>query len=111
MLVFVFLILSLPVFAEEFDEDWVLFGIEGEKLFNLCSGALALLLFVLTAVAYSRTRNGRLLYVSFAFFLYAIKGVLLSLELFFGEWGWVDPVAAVLDFFILLCFFRGILKK
>lgn len=106
----VFLLLAPVVLAEE-DGDWQLFGFEGEKLFNLGSGILSTVLFVLTFIAYKRTKQSRLLYVSLAFLLFAIKGYLGASELFFEELAWVDPTAAVLNFAILLCFFRGILKK
>lgn len=106
------LLSAIPVFAEEENDDWQVFGLEGEKLFNLGSGILSTILFVLTFIAYKRTKQSRLLYVSSAFFLFAVKGYLGALELFFEEMAvWVDPTAAVLNFAILLCFFWGIMKK
>ena len=101
---------AIPVFAEE-DADWALFGFEGEKLFNLGSGILSTVLFILTVIAYRRTKQSRLLYVSTAFFLFAVKGYLGASELFFEELPWVDPTAAVLNFAILLCFFFGLMRK
>lgn len=98
------------VFAEEQD-DWTLFGLEGEKLFNLGSGLLATALFSLTILAYKRTRQKRLAWVSLAFFIFAAKSLLMSAEIFFGEWPWVDPVSAALDFAILLSFFCGLMRK
>lgn len=92
-------------------DDFAIFGVEAEKLFNLGSGVLSTILFALTLTAYLRTKKIRLLFVSIAFFLFAIKGYLGSSELFFGEWTWVDPIAAILNFAILLCFFQGIMKK
>jgi len=105
------LLSATSVFAEEENDDWQLFGLEGEKLFNLGSGILSTVLFALTFIAYTRTKQSRLLYVSSAFFLFAVKGYLGAYELFFGELLWVDPTAAVLNFAILLCFFFGIMKK
>jgi len=112
-IMFVLFLLALPLaVAEEADGDWeIVPGVEGEKALNLTSGILALALFVLTAVAYARTRSRRLLFVAAAFLLFAVKGGITSMELFFGEWAWVDPVSAVLDFFILLSFFVGLLRK
>lgn len=111
LLLAVLLLSSTVVFAQEEADDWQLFGFEGEKLFNFGSGILAIALFALTFLAYQRSKQARLLYVSLAFFLFAVKGFLGSAELFFGEWAWVDPVSAVLNFVILLCFFWGIVKK
>ncbi len=106
-----FLLSTTAVFAQEENDDWQVFGLEGEKLFNLGSGILSTILFVLTFIAYRRTKQSRLLYVSSAFFLFAVKSYLGALELFFEEMAWIDPTAAVFNFAILLCFFWGIMKK
>ena len=110
-LIAMLLLSAIPVFAQEENDDWQLFGLEGEKLFNLGSGILSTILFALTFIAYRRTKQSRLLYVSLAFFLFAVKGYLGAHELFFEEMPWVDPTAAVLNFAILLSFFWGIVKK
>ena len=111
--IFVSLILiQLPflVMAEQ-DEDVAIGGFEVEKLLNLGSGIVAIILFVTTLLAYLRTRNKRLQYVSAAFLLFAVKGILVSLEAWYGDWAWVDIIASTFDFAILLCFFLGILRK
>ncbi len=98
------------VLAEETD-DLKIFGLELEKLLNLGSGLLATVLFLLTVIAYKRTKRKRLLYVNFAFLLFAVKGFLTSAELFIGGLSWVDPTASFLNFAILLSFFFGVVKK
>nr|MBI4157082.1 hypothetical protein [Candidatus Woesearchaeota archaeon] len=106
------LLIQLPIFAlAENDGDVFIGRFELEKVLNLGSGLLALALFIITLYAYKRNRNKRLLYVSYAFLLFAVKGILVSMEMFFGDWPWVDPVSSVLDFAILLSFFFGIIKK
>ncbi len=110
ILTVLFLAFSTTCFADE-GGDVEVFGLELEKLFNLGSGLLAAILFVITFVAYRRSMNKRLLYVSVAFLLFAVKGFLTSLELFAGDFSWIDPVASFLNFAILLCFFFGVLKK
>lgn len=101
------------VFAEEMDDldDIKVLGFELEKLLNFGSGFLAIGLFIAASLAYKRTRNKRLIYVSMAFLLFAVKGFLTSHELFFQEWSWIDPVASALNFAILLSFFFGVIKK
>jgi hypothetical protein len=112
----VFVILALlvitlapNVLAE--DDDIELFGYELEKLLNFGSGIVATALFVVTVMAYKRNKRSRLLYISAAFLLFAIKGYLGAHELFIDELGWVDPVASFLNFAILLSFFVGVLKR
>ena len=105
-----FIVLSFNVRAEE-DSDIEIYGLELEKVLNLGSGILATLLFFLTQIAYRRTQNARLKYVSIAFAIFAIKGFITSHELFFKEWSLVDPTASVLDFVILLVFFFGVIKR
>lgn len=112
---FLLLFVTIPyVFAEsvsEEDGDWEILDLEVEKLLNLGSGLLATALCIVTIFAYNTTERKRLLYVSIAFGLFAIKGFLTSTELFFEEFVWIDPVASMLNFGILLAFFVGLLKK
>lgn len=83
-----------------------------DELITIGSSLLATVLFILTFIAYKRDGRKRLLYVSIAFLLFAIKGFLISSDIFFpGKWGWIDPTANFLDFAILLSFFFGLLKK
>ena len=98
------------VLAKESDDIFV-HGFELEKLLNLGSSLLATALLILILFAYKRNRNKRLLYVGAAFLLFAIKGFLISLEIWFGDWPWVDPASSFLYFAILLSFFFGIMKK
>ena len=91
--------------------DVTVSGIELDKLLNLGSALLATALFILTLIAYNRKKSQRLLYVSIAFLIFALKGFLISMEIVFGDLGWIDPVATILDFAMLLSFFFGILKK
>lgn len=114
LILFLLFLVSPSVLAEDnefFEDDPEIFGLELEKLLNLGSGILATLLFIVTIVAYKRNKRKRLLYVCLAFFLFAVKGFLTAHELFFAEWNWVDPIASLLTFAILLSFFAGILKK
>lgn len=113
-LLFVILLgIFLPnALAEEFEDhdvEWI--GFEAEELLNLGSAILATILFILVNMAYNRSNNKRLLYVSAAFFLFAIKGFLDSHELFMVEISWFEPLASILTFAILLCFFLGVIKK
>ena len=84
---------------------------EVDKLLNLGSALISTGLCVLTLYAYKRSKNKRLLFVSAAFLLFALKGYLLASEIIFGDWGWTDIAGSVLDFGILLTFFMGFLKK
>ena len=97
--------------AAEDPGDIQIFGMELEKLLNLSSGILAGALFAITFAAFSRTKRKRLLYVSAAFLLFAVKGFLTAHELFIEELHWVDPVASALNLAILLTFFAGLLNR
>lgn len=93
------------------DDDIEVFGYELEKLLYLGSGLIATCLSVVSFAAMKRSGRSRLGFVGTAFGLYALKGYLIAHELFLPEWEMVDPLAAALDFAILLCFFLGVLKK
>lgn len=109
ILVLISVALSSLTIAED-EEEITVFDMELEKLLNLGSGLLAAALSALTFISYHRSGNKRLLYVGVAFTLFAIKSFSIGAEIFFGEWPWVDPVASIADFAILLSFFLGILK-
>ncbi|MCM2325679.1 MAG: hypothetical protein NDI94_04395 [Candidatus Woesearchaeota archaeon] len=108
---FIMILLSTFAFAEDTGADPSIYGLEIEKLLNLGSGLLAFALFITTMAAYKKKKNKRLLYVSVAFFLFSVKGFLTSLELFSLDITIIDPIASVLNFAILLCFFFGVIKK
>ena len=109
---FASILVQMPLFvlAEE-GGDVIVKGFELDKLLNFGGALLATALFILTVVAYNRYKNRRLIYVSAAFLLFAIKGFLLSMEVIFGDWSWIDIMVSIFDFAILLSFFFGILKK
>jgi|LGVD01.1.fsa_nt_gb formate hydrogenlyase subunit 3/multisubunit Na+/H+ antiporter MnhD subunit len=87
-------------------------GVDVEELIILGSSILAIALFAITIIAYNRDRRKKLLYVAVAFFFFAVKGILLSSDIFIPDKvAWIDPLAVFLDFIILLSFFFGILKK
>lgn len=106
--------LSLAAFGlaqEDGAEDLTIWGLEVEKLLNLGGALLSVALFALTAIAFRRTGRRKLAYVSAAFLLFALKGLMLASELLFGDLGWIDPVTSALDLAILLSFFVGVVKK
>jgi len=87
-------------------------GIEIDNIVTLVASIMALTLFGLTYVSYKRDGRKRLLYVAIAFLLFAIKGIMLTSDIFYPQKaGWVDLGASLLDFGILLSFFLGLLKK
>ncbi|MEK6858528.1 MAG: hypothetical protein AABX53_01290 [Nanoarchaeota archaeon] len=95
--------------SEEGDIEFA--GIELELILALINAFIALFLFVLAFVAYSRDRRTRILYVSLAFFLFSMKNFLVSSELFFSEVAWFDPLTILAEFVAMLLFFYGALKK
>ncbi len=87
-------------------------GIEIDNLVTFVASIMALVLFGLVYAAYKRDGRKRLLYVAAAFLLFAIKGIMMTSDIFYPQKaGWVDLGASLLDFGILLSFFIGILKK
>jgi hypothetical protein len=87
-------------------------GIEVDNVITFIASIMAMVLFGLTFLSYRRDGRTRFLYVSIAFLLFAIRGWLLTLDIFYPQKaGLVDLIAAMLDFGILLSFFFGILKK
>ena len=116
----VFVILTIVLFVSTFfihasavDEkgEITIFNLELEKILSLINAWISLFLFVLAFSAYKRDGRNRLLFVSVAFLLFSIKSFLISSELFISEIPFLDPVAMILEFLVLLSFFYGVLKK
>lgn len=72
---------------------------------------ISLILFILTFIAYRRDGRVRFLFVSIAFFLFALKSFLDSLELFMEEIAIFGPISVILELFVILFFFFGVIKK
>ena len=87
------------------------FGISIDTLISIATSILAVILFVISAIAYKKDKRKRLLFVTGAFFLFAVKGFLIVTDEFFPRTGWPEPVAHLLDFGILILFFSGLAKK
>ena len=93
------------------DNDYPFFGFELEKILSLINGIIALILSVIAFIAYRSDGRNRFLYVSIAFFIFSIKGFLLFSETIFPDIDWIDPSLIILEFFGLLAFFFGVIKK
>lgn len=96
---------------EKTQQDITVFNLELEKILNLGTALLALILASLTFLSFKRTGKQRLLFVTIAFGLFAFKMLMIGSEMFFGEFPLVDQISSIMDFVILLTFFLGIIKK
>ena len=81
--------------------------------FDFGSGIFAAFLVILSLMAYRSVRTKRLLFVSAAFGLYAIRAVIDNLDIFSPEIesDVIDIATAVIGFVILGLFFIAIVKK
>ena len=110
-----FLLLMLPLFVQfvqaQVDKEIEIFGLELEKLLSLVNAWLSLFLAVIAFAAYKRDGRKRLVYIGVAFLLFSVKSFLFSSELFIREIPLLDPLTIILEFFVLLSFFYGVLKR
>jgi hypothetical protein len=88
-------------------------GLDIAELLNLGSGLFALILLFISLLAYYRSRQRRLLFVSGAFGLYFIKIITEHIDFFIPniETSVLDLLLAGIDFIILLLFFLAIVKN
>ena len=70
-------------------------------------------LFSISILSYNKSKNKKLLFVSIVFLLFFIKGINLSLSLFFTELKTyiTIPILAVFDLLVLFLLFIATLKK
>ncbi len=88
-------------------------GIDIAELLKLGSGLFAFVLLSVSLLAYYRSRQRRLLFVSGAFGLYFFKVIVEHLDLLIPnmDTSVLDFLLAFIDFIILLLFFLAIVKK
>ncbi len=85
-------------------------GFETQELLNLFVAVFALVLFAISLTAYQRSSLRRLLFVSSAFGLFAVKVLIQQLAFFIFAFGFQTEqiISTVLDFIILLLFFLAL---
>lgn len=99
-------------FLQQFGFKGLLFQIEGRDhiidpvdALIIIATIVAIFLFAISLLAYSRTRDTRILIVSLAFFFFAVKEFLFLFENFFpGEFIYIDNAERTLELLILLSF-------
>ncbi len=106
------LLAATSALATESADASTIQGIDVTNIVLVGSTLLALVLSVISLLAYRRDGRKKLLFVTIAFGLFALKGVLLLVS----DWillrqPYLDVLASLLDFAVLLSFFVGMLKK
>ncbi|WP_292466194.1 hypothetical protein [Methanolobus sp.] len=85
---------------------------EPDQVIRLISSLLALLLFVISFLAYLRDRRKKMFFVSAAFFFYAVMGFLNASDLFLpGAGDYLELWGSFLNFIVLLLFSLALLTK
>jgi hypothetical protein len=88
----------------------VVFGLELDSLIILATSILAGILFFISVLAYLKDKRVRYLFVSGAFFLFTIEGLLLTAEELSNN-AWLEPAAHLLNLGVLLLFFGGLMNN
>jgi hypothetical protein len=83
------------------------------KIFDFGTGVFATILFALSLIAYKNLRSKRLLFVSAAFALFAIRTIVSRFDLFLPEIesSILELVLAVMSFTSLSLFFFAIVRR
>lgn len=83
------------------------------EVFDFGSGIFAALLFILSIIAYRNTGMRRILFVSIAFALFAIRTIVSNLDLFMPEIesSLIELILAIMGFAALALFFIAIVRK
>ena len=103
---------GVPIVTAQQGENEIQFlGINLEEGIGVIVSVISLILFTLTFIAYRRDGRKKFLFVSIAFFLFAVKSFLDSLELFMEEIAIFGPISVILELFVILFFFFGVIKK
>ena len=84
-----------------------------EIVLSACITIFALGLLVVSLLSFKKYKNLKLLFVSIVFLVFLIKGLLLSLSLFYGQFDIVhnSPYSELFDLIILVVLFAATLKR
>jgi len=80
---------------------------------NACMTVFSFGLLILALLSYRKSNNKKLLFVSLVFIIFLIKGILLSLGIFFGQFSDVLSgfYVGLFDLIILILLFIATLKR
>ena len=76
------IMLILPFTLAQDNNEIKAWGLDLEEILSLTNGLLALILFIITLIAYRIDGRKRFLFVSLAFLIYSLKSIIDSLEIF-----------------------------
>ena len=83
-----------------------------EIFFKVGLMGFSLILFAISTISWKRIRSQRLLFVTLAFCLFFIKGLVLTVGIFYDNIGFeMSTEAIMLDFAIMILLYLGIAKK
>ncbi len=113
LLTVIVLLIATPVFALAETNDRIsVQGLDVTDLILVLTSALAIILGALSFIGYRHDGRTKLLFVTLAFFLFALKGAfIIGSDLLSLKQPDLDILASLLDFGVLLCFFAGIIKR
>lgn len=83
------------------------------EFFDFGTGIFAVLLFVLSLIAYSRLKSKRIMYVAIAFAIFAVRVIVSKLDLFIPEVEStsLELLLAIMGFTALGLFFMAIVRR
>ncbi|WP_048154152.1 hypothetical protein [Methanosarcina sp. Kolksee] len=85
---------------------------EPEQIIQLISSLLALILFVISHLAYRREHRKKLFILSLAFFFYSVMNFLDAADIFFPQAGEYPEIwGSLLNFVVLALFFLSMITK
>ena len=107
--VFAFLGSGVQSEQETHNDITVIYGLQLDSIILLATSILAVIIFIISVLAYLKDERVRYLFVSGAFFLITIKALILIYEEF-ADNAWLEPVAHILELGVVLLFFLGLIN-
>ena len=80
-------------------------------IISACVTIFSLGLLIISLASYLKYKNLKLLFVSLVFLIFLIKGVLLTINVFFEELTWLNSYFVIFDLVILIFLFIATIKR
>ena len=82
-------------------------------ILSACITVFSAILFIISLASYKKHKNKKLMFVILVFFIFLIKGIMMSLSMFVDELAFltIHPYFGVLDLIMLLILFVAVVKE
>ncbi len=78
--------------------------------FHILTAVVAIAIFIISALSYTRHKREKFIYICAAFFLFAVKEIITSFDVIMYHSHTLVGVAHIINFIVIILLFIGVMK-